>query len=64
MIQTLERHFNVTIDDKTAISASKQYTVKFLKGETLDEILNVLKDVVGFTYRQQGATIVLSKQYK
>lgn len=59
--QTLERHFNVTIDDKTAISASRSYTVKFLKGETLTEILDVLKDVVGFTYRQQGEKIVLSK---
>lgn len=59
--QTLERHFNVTIDDKTAIPASRSYTVKFLKGETLTEILDVLKDVVGFTYRQQGEKIVLSK---
>lgn len=59
--QTLERHFNVTIDDKTAIPASRSYTVKFLKGETLTEILDVLKDVVGFTYLQQGEKIVLSK---
>lgn len=59
--QILERHFDVTIDDKTTIPASRSYTVKFLKGETLIEILDVLKDVVGFTYRQQGEKIVLSK---
>lgn len=61
IIQTLERHFNVTIDDKTNSPTSKQYTVKFLKGENLNEVLDVLKEVVGFTYRQQGAKIILSK---
>lgn len=60
MIQTLERHFNITIENRTNIPASKLYTVKFLKGESPEEILNVLKDVVGFTYRQQGTTIILN----
>lgn len=59
--QTLERHFDVTIDDRTTIPESRLYTVKFLKGETLDEILHVLKDVIGFTYQQQGTHIVLNK---
>ena len=59
--QTLERHFNITIDDRSNIPASRLYTVKFLKGETLDEILHVLKDVIGFTYQQQGTHIVLNK---
>lgn len=59
--QTLERHFNITIDDRSNIPASRLYTVKFLKGETLDEILHVLKDVIGFTYQQQGTHIILNK---
>jgi len=59
--QTLERHFNITIDDRTNIPASRLYTAKFLKGETLDEILHVLKDVIGFTYQQQGTHIILNK---
>ena len=59
--QTLERRFNITIDDKTNIPVSRLYTVKFLKGETLDEILQVLKDVIGFTYQQQGTHIILNQ---
>lgn len=61
--ETLERRFDITFEDKTDVPASKLYTVKFFKGENENEILNVLKDVVGFTYRQQGRNIVLkSKQ--
>ncbi len=59
--QTLERRFNITIDDKTNIPVFRLYTVKFLKGETLDEILQILKDVIGFTYQQQGTHIVLNQ---
>lgn len=60
--QTLERHFNITIDDRTKIPESKRYTVKFLKNENMEEVLNVLKDVVGFTYQQQGRNIILKKE--
>lgn len=62
--QTLERRFNVIIEDKAGIPASKLYTAKFMKGETLNEILNVLEDVVGFSYRQQGKIIVISETNK
>lgn len=62
--QTLERRFNVIIEDKADIPASKLYTAKFMKGETLNEILNVLEEVVGFSYRQQGKIIVISETNK
>lgn len=61
IIHTLERRFNITIANKTGIPESKRYTVKFLKGETPNEILNILKDVVGFTYQRQGTNIILDK---
>ena len=52
IFRTLERHYNTTIDNTATIPASKRYTVKFLKDESLDEILNILKDIIGFDYQQ------------
>lgn len=60
--ETLERRFDITFEDKTGIPASKLYTVKFCKGEDENEILNVLEDVVGFTYLQQGRNIILKNK--
>jgi len=62
IIRILHRHFNIPILDNTSIPASKLYTVRFLKGENLDEILDILEDVVGFTYQKQGDNIVLLKK--
>ncbi len=58
IIQTLERRFGVSITNQTKIPASKLYTVKFVRNETLDEILDVLEDVVGFSYQREGTKIL------
>lgn len=58
--QTLERRYNITIEDDANIPVSKLYTAKFMKGETLEEILKVLEDVVGFNYQIQGKKIFIS----
>lgn len=57
--QTLERRYNVMIENATAIPASERYTVRFLKNESLDEVLNVLGDIAGFGYRKSGEKIKL-----
>lgn len=57
--QTLERRYNVVIENATAIPASERYTVRFLKNENLDEVLNVLGDIAGFGYRKSGQKIKL-----
>lgn len=57
--QTLERRYNVVIENTTAIPASERYTVRFLKNENLDEVLNVLGDIAGFGYRKSGEKIKL-----
>lgn len=62
IVQTLTRHFDISITDNTATPASKLYTVKFLKNETPEDILNILQDVVGFSYRKQGDKIILIKK--
>lgn len=57
--QTLERRYNVVIENETAISDNERYTVRFLKNENLDEVLNVLGDIAGFGYRKSGEKIKL-----
>lgn len=61
IFRTLERRYNITMDNMTNIPTSKRYTVKFLKDENLDEILNILKDIIGFNYRQYENKIVLTQ---
>lgn len=60
--RTLERRYNTVIDDHAMpASSAKRYTVKFLKEENLDEMLNILSDIIGFTYRKSENEIVLIK---
>lgn len=54
IIQTLERRFDVTIENRTDIPESKQYTVRFLKDETPDEIMTVLGELIGFSYEKSN----------
>lgn len=61
IFRTLERHYNTTIDNTATIPTSKRYTVKFLKDESLDEILNILKDIIGFDYQQYEKKIVVTQ---
>lgn len=60
IVKTIERHFNVRITSQMDISSSKQYTVKFLKNENLDDVLSVLGEVIGFTYWQKENEVVWS----
>ena len=61
IFRTLERHYNTTIDNTATIPTSKRYTVKFLKDESLDEILNILKDIISFDYQQYEKKIVVTQ---
>lgn len=60
IFRTLERRYNIIIDNTLPVSASKRYTVKFLKNENLDEMLNILGDIVGFTCQQSGNKIIIT----
>ena len=62
ILTTLERNFNISIENETGISSSKLYTVKFLKDENIDEILSVLEGVIGFTSQKQEGKIILSEK--
>lgn len=62
ILLALERRFNISITNNTGISASKLYTIKFLRNETPEEILNILQEVVGFSYQKDENGIVLTKK--
>lgn len=62
IVKTIERHFNVTITSQIKIPSSKQYTVKFLKNENLEDVLSVLGEMIGFTYLQKENKVLLSAE--
>jgi ferric-dicitrate binding protein FerR (iron transport regulator) len=57
--RALERRFDLTITaDKSIGKAGEVYTIKFIRDDTIDQIMNVLKDVVGdFSWQKQGNNI-------
>ena len=60
IIQTLERRFNITINNKTDIPDSKLYAVKFLKGESLDEIMVILEELAEFSCKRNENKLILT----
>lgn len=62
IVQVLERSFNISITNRTEIPESKLYTVKFLRNESPEEILNILQEIVGFSYQKDENGIVLTKK--
>ena len=59
IIQTLERRFDITISNKTNIPDSKLYAVKFLKNESLDEIMTIMEELAGFTHSRSENKMIL-----
>ena len=60
ILQTLERRFDITINNQTNIPESKLYAVKFLKNENLDEIMTVMEELAGFTYNRSENKLILT----
>lgn len=62
ILLALERRFDISIANNTAIPSTKLYTVKFLRNETPEEVLDILQEVVGFSYQKDENGIVLTKK--
>jgi len=64
MLQTLERRFDVSFESESIESSNQGYTIKFLKDDSLESILDIMKDVVGnFSYQiEDNNTIIISKK--
>lgn len=61
IMKTVERNFDVVITNRVNVPSTKKYTVKFLKNENPEDVLNVLKEMIGFTFQKKGNEIILSK---
>jgi ferric-dicitrate binding protein FerR (iron transport regulator) len=57
--RALERRFDLSITaDKSIGKAGEVYTIKFIRDDTIDQIMDVLKDVAGdFSWQKQGNNI-------
>lgn len=64
ILQTLERHFNISFDiDKSIDLSTEHYTIKFEREETPEQIVQVLADVSGdFSYSVKNGLITLKKK--
>lgn len=64
IIQALERKFNVSFSVNANVNLTQsRYTVKFIKKDSLEDILNVLKEVVGgFSYQINNNEIIVVKR--
>ncbi|MCE5226111.1 MAG: DUF4974 domain-containing protein [Porphyromonadaceae bacterium] len=62
ILQTLERKFDVAfIIDKLESLSNKNCTVKFLKNDSLEDILNILQEVInGFSYKIEKNKVFIS----
>jgi ferric-dicitrate binding protein FerR (iron transport regulator) len=63
ILKTMERHFKISfLTDTALVSSGECYTIKFLRNENPNEILDVLKDVIGnFSYQQHGNVFRIKK---
>ena len=60
ILQALERKFNIEIKSELSPS-TKLYTIKFLKEDSIQSILNVLADLAHFKYIQKDNVVYIKK---
>jgi len=65
ILNTLHRHYNVTFRYDPAKFQGDYYSVKFVNRESIEQIMDVLRDVVGgFTWQKKDAEIVISQKLR
>lgn len=60
LIASLERKFNVTVYYNSRKYADAYYNVKFAPDETLEDVLNVLKQLVGIQYKIKDQVVFIN----
>ena len=58
----LSHHFNVTIQIKSEQLRNYKLNARFKQNETLEEILEMLAPIVGFTYHMPQSNLIELKQ--
>lgn len=60
IIRALERKYNVSIKADPSVTGKEDLlSVKFVNGESLQEALDILKGMAGFSYRMKGDDVVI-----
>ena len=59
IVKTIERKFNITINYETQKFDGRTFTIRFSPEEDLDQVLDILKDIVGFKYRVKDQTVYI-----
>lgn len=57
----LKRKYNVIFHYDTSLYENHKYNVKFMPGETVDEVVEVLRQLTGMNYTIQGSRIYINK---
>lgn len=60
LVGSLERKFNVTIHYNSQKYAGAYYTVKFSPDETLEDVLDILRQLVGIRYKVNGNVVFIN----
>lgn len=60
LMASLERKFNVTIHYNSQKYADEYYNVKFSPNETLNDVLDVLRQLVGIQYAVKGKVVFIN----
>lgn len=60
LMASLERKFNVTIHYNSQKYAGEYYNVKFSPDETLEDVLNVLRQLFGIRYTVKGRVVFIN----
>lgn len=60
LMASLERKFNVTIHYNSQKYAGEFYNVKFSPEESLNDVLNILKQLIGINYKVKGNVVFIN----
>ncbi|MDR2918422.1 MAG: FecR domain-containing protein [Tannerella sp.] len=63
IIGTLERQYDITIRLENYTDTNDRYSIQFVNRESIDQIMNILKDVIGnFEYKKSGNEISVRRK--
>lgn len=63
ILKGLERQYDVKFSYAQSFQSNDKYSVKFTNGETIQQVMSVLQDVIGnFTYTIDNQTITIQKK--
>jgi ferric-dicitrate binding protein FerR (iron transport regulator) len=62
ILPVVERKFNVSVIADKSLDSGSRYSIKFVRGENLREVMNILGITCGFSFRTENKTVRLTKK--